>query len=264
MTGRREGEGKIALVTGASAGIGASMARALGRHGFDLVLTARRADRLTAFADELQRAFGVRARTYPGDLALAQTCTQLVHALQRDGIAIDFLVNNAGYGIHERYHETPWEVQRDFVQVMVAAPCELVHRLLPGMMRRGYGRIINVASVAGFLPGVRGNTLYGASKAFLISFSQSLHSEQRGTGVHVTALCPGLTYSEFHDVTGTRSRMQRLPKFLWLNADRVVEDGYQAVMRNQAICVPGAQYRAIVALARKLPLRLAHRVAALR
>ena len=208
--------------------------------------------------------FGVTARAFPGDLAIAQTCGQLVDALQRDGVAIDFLVNNAGYGIHERYYETAWDSQRDFVQVMVAAPCELVHRLLPGMMQRGYGRIINVASVAGFLPGVRGNTLYGASKAFLISFSQSLHSEQRGTGVHVTALCPGLTYTEFHDVTGTRSRMQRLPKFLWLNADRVVEEGYQAVMRNQAICVPGLQYRAIVTLARKLPLRLAHRIAALR
>jgi len=132
------------------------------------------------------------------------------------------------------------------------------------MMKRGYGRIINVASVAGFLPGMRGNTLYGASKAFLISFSQSLHSEQRGTGVHVTALCPGLTYSEFHDVTGTRSRMQRLPKFLWLNADRVVEEGYHAVTRNQTICVPGLQYGAIVSLARKLPLRVAHRIAALR
>lgn len=262
MTGPRDGSGKVALVTGASAGIGAAMARALARHGFDLVLTARRADRLVALADELHRAFGVTARVYPGDLAVAQTCAQLVNALGRDGIAIDFLVNNAGYGIHERYCEAPWEMQRDCVQVMVAAPCELVHRLLPGMMERGYGRIINIASVAGFLPGVQGNTLYGASKAFLISFSQSLHSEQRGKGVHVTALCPGLTYTEFHDVTGTRSRMRRLPKFLWLNADHVVEDGYQAVMRNQAICIPGLQYRAIVAVVRRLPLRLAHRMAA--
>jgi len=264
MTAAPEGAGRTALVTGASAGIGAAMARTLARQGFDLVLTARRAGRLVAFADELHRTFGVAARAIPGDLAIAQTCGQIVDALTRDGIAIDFLVNNAGYGIHERYYETAWERQRDFVQVMVAAPCELVHHTLPGMMKRGYGRIINVASVAGFLPGIRGNTLYGASKAFLISFSQSLHSEQRGTGVHVTALCPGLTYTEFHDVTGTRSRMQRLPKFLWLNADRVVEEGYHAVMRNQTICVPGLQYRAIVSLARKLPLRVAHRIAALR
>jgi uncharacterized protein len=262
VTATREGAGKTALVTGASAGIGAAMARFLARHGFDLVLTARRADRLATLAHELHRAFGITARAWPGDLAVAQTCRQLVDALERDGIAIDFLVNNAGYGIHERFYETSWETQRDFVQVMVAAPCELVHRLLPGMMERGYGRIINVASVAGFLPGVRGNTMYGASKAFLISFSQSLHSEQRGKGVHVTALCPGLTYTEFHDVTGTRSRMQRLPKILWLNADRVVEEGYQAVMRNQATCVPGLQYRAIISLVRRLPLRLAHRIAA--
>ncbi len=175
--------GKTALITGASSGIGAAMARVLAHHGFGLVLTARRAARLDQLADELQRAHGIVARVYPGDLADPETCARLAGALERDGLAIDFLVNNAGYGISERFRDTDWQRQRDFVQVLMTAPCELTHRLLPGMIRRGYGRILNVASVAGFMPGVRGNTLYGASKSFMISFSQSLHTEQQGTGV---------------------------------------------------------------------------------
>ncbi len=264
MTAQPAADRKTALITGASAGIGAAMARVLARNGFDIVLTARRGPRLAELANELQRAHGIAAHVYPGDLANPETCAGLVAAFERGRVAIDFLVNNAGYGIHEGFQETVWEQQRDFLQVMVTTPCELTHRLLRGMIDRGYGRIINVASVAGFLPGVRGNTLYGASKAFLVSFTQALHTEQLGTGVHVTALCPGLTYTEFHDVTGSRRRMQRLPKFLWLDAGRVAEEGYRAVMRNQAICIPGLQYRTIVSIVRALPLRLAHGIAATR
>lgn len=240
------------------------MARVLAKQGFDLALTARRTSRLAELAGELQRAHGIVVRIYPGDLAKPETCAGLVAALERDGIAIDVLVNNAGFGIRELFRETDWDRQRDFLQVMVTAPCELTHRLLPGMIRRGYGRILNVASVAGFLPGTRGNTLYGASKALLINFTQSLHTEQQGTGVYASALCPGLTYTEFHDVKGSRSQMQRLPKFLWLDANRVAEDGYRAVMRNQAICIPALQYRAIVSIVRALPLGLAHRIGRLR
>jgi len=264
MTAKPPNERKTALVTGASAGIGAALARVLAREGFDLVLTGRRAARLAQLAAELERAHGVTARIYAGDLANPATSTAIVTSLERDRLAVDFLANNAGYGIHESFHDTGWDRQKDFLQVMVTAPCELTHRLLPGMVRRGYGRILNVASVAGFMPGVRGNTLYGASKAFLVSFTQALHTEHRGTGVHATALCPGLTYSEFHDVTGSRRSMQRLPKFLWLDAGRVAEAGYRAVMRNQAVCIPSIQYRAIVSVVRALPLGLAHRIAATR
>ena len=232
--------------------------------GFDVVLTARRNERLIALASELEQNCGIRARVFPGDLALPNACADLTAALERDGIVVDMLVNNAGYSISRSYRDTSWEEQRDFLQVMVIAPCELTHRLLPGMSGRGYGRIINVSSVAGLLPGARGNTLYGAAKALLIGFTQSLHTEQRGTGVHISALCPGYTYTEFHDVTGSRSKLRRSPRFLWLDAGRVAEEGYRAVMRNQTICVPGLQYRAILRLARLLPLALVHRIAAMR
>ena len=128
------------------------------------------------------------------------------------------------------------------------------------MQARGYGRILNVASVAGLLPGSASHTLYGAAKAMLVSFSQALHSEQEGTGVYVSALCPGFTYSEFHDVNGTRARMKSTPKWMWLSAEQVAEDGYRAVMKNQTVCIPGRQYKAISTLVRLLPLDVAYRI----
>jgi hypothetical protein len=246
MSVTREGSGRTALITGASAGIGMALAQIFAAKGFDLVLTARRADRLQALAGELQHIHGIAARAMPADLAQPETPADLLAALAQAGIAVDVLVNNA--------------VQRDFLQVLVTAPCELAHRLLPAMTRRGYGRILNVASVAGMMPGSASHTLYGAAKALMIKFSQSLHSEQSETGVFVSALCPGFTYSEFHDVNGTRAAMNRLPKFLWLSADRVAADGYRALMRNQPICIPGMQYKLISAMVRLLPMGVAYRL----
>ena len=259
-----EEQKRTALVTGASAGIGAELARVFATKGFNLVLTARRADRLNVLADELRSRHSIRVRTIPADLALPETPNALVEALARDGIIVDALINNAGFAVPNRYRDSSWDAQRDFLQVLVAAPCELIHRLLPGMTQRGYGRILNVASVAGLMPGAASHTLYGGAKAMLIKISQSLHSEQKGTGVHVTALCPGFTYTEFHDVTGTRDEMRRMPKLMWLSAERVAREGHDAVMKNQAVCIPGAQYKTITALARLLPLGAGHHVAELR
>lgn len=260
MTANRDGAGKTALVTGASAGIGMAFARILASRGFDLVITARRAGRLEHLARELESRTGVRVRILPADLARTNAPAQLVERLEQQQIAIHMLVNNAGFGIAGRFRDVSWESHSGFIQLMVTAPCELTRHLLPGMTRRGYGRIINVSSVAGLIPGAASSTLYGASKAFLISFSQALHSEQRGTGVNVCALCPGYTHTEFHDVSGTRERMNRMPNFLWLDATRVVEEGYRSVMRNQPICVPGLQYKTIVSLTRLLPMSVAHRL----
>jgi hypothetical protein len=265
MTGARparsgEGKGRIALITGASAGIGAELARVFAAHGFSVVLTARRAERLTALAKELEGTYGVEARAWPADLARPETPGQLVAALSRAGITVDALVNNAGYGVSGNYRDVPWETHRDFLQVLVTAPCELTHRLLAGMHARGYGRILNVASVAGLMPGSASHTLYGGAKAMMIKWSQSLHSEQKGTGVFVTALCPGFTLTEFHDVTGTRAAMNRLPKALWLSAERVAAEGYRAVMKNRPLSVPGLPYQAITALVRFLPMNTAHRL----
>jgi short-subunit dehydrogenase len=237
----RDGPGKTALVTGASSGIGKAFAELLAEKGYTLVITARRRDRLDALAETLRQRHAIEVHTIAADLAEADASARIVAELQHRGILIDFLVNNAGYG----------------VQVMVTAVLDLTYRLLPSMLARGWGRVINIASVAGMVPAPAGHTLYGASKAFLIRFSEALHSENGRNGVNVTAVCPGFTYSEFHDVTGTRDKMNKVPGMLWLTADDVAREGYEAVMRGDPVVVNGRIYRLLVWLNGALPRPLA-------
>ncbi|MBI1197281.1 MAG: SDR family NAD(P)-dependent oxidoreductase [Phenylobacterium sp.] len=247
-------ERRLALVTGASAGIGAAFARTFARHGYDLALTARRADRLEALAEEIRAAHGVEALTLAADLADPKAPGRIADHIAAQGRHVDALVNNAGYGLAGTYGATPWAEHAAFIQVMVTAPSELAHRVLGGMTERRFGRIVNVASLAGLAPPAAGHTLYAASKAFLVKFSQSLHLEAAGAGVHVTALCPGFTYSEFHDVNGTRDLVRAAtPSWLWQGAEAVAEAGYRAVEANRAVCVPGAPNKAIAALAKAIP-----------
>jgi short-subunit dehydrogenase len=245
---------RLALVTGASAGIGAAFARILAGHGYDLALTARRGDRLEALADEIRLRAGVEILTVAADLAEADAPDRILQHLAAHGRTVDALVNNAGYGLTGAYADTAWEDQRAFLQVMQVAPCELAHKVLPGMVERRFGRIVNVASLAGLVPGAAGHTLYAATKGFLVKFSQSLHLESEAHGVHVTALCPGFTFSEFHDVNGTRAQISAAtPPWLWLGADEVAAAGYEAVEANRTVCVPGAPNKAIAALAKLIP-----------
>jgi short-subunit dehydrogenase len=249
-----------ALVTGASAGIGAAFARELASRDVSLVLTARRDDRLSALAAELSARHDVRVECITADLAEPTAPETLCNEIQRRGIAIDILVNNAGYGLPGHYPAQPWSAHAQFLQVMVQAPCHLAYLLLPGMQQRGYGRIINVASLAGLIPGSAGHTMYGASKAFLIKFSQSLALENRARGVNVCAVCPGFTYSEFHDVTGTRNVVSRMPNWMWLTAAEVAHRGMDAVERGEIVYVTGRINRAIKTLVKLVPDRLALRL----
>jgi short-subunit dehydrogenase len=245
---------RLALVTGASAGIGAALARVYASHGYDIALSARREDRLHALSDELRLRFGVEGLVIPADLADPGSPEQILSAIAANGREVDALVNNAGYGLPGAYAATRWADQQALLQVLVTAPCELAHKLLPGMLERRFGRIVNVASLAALMPGAKGHTLYGPAKALIMRFSQSLHLEAQGTGVHVSALCPGLTYSEFHDVTGTRAQVsENAPTWMWLGADEVAEAGYEAAEANRPICVPGAPNKAIAALSKIIP-----------
>ncbi len=250
---------RFALVTGASAGIGAAFARELAARGCALVLTARRTDRLDALAAELREKYAVRCECIAADLADPVAVENLCAEIARRGIAVDILVNNAGYGVPGSFLTPAWRTHADFIRVLMTAPCELVHRLLPGMQRRGYGRVLNIASLAGHIPGSAGHTLYGASKAFLVKFSQSLALENTATGVNVCAVCPGFTYSEFHDVTGTRGIVSKMPKWMWMRAEDVARIGIDAAERGEIVCVTGRVNRAIKALFKLLPDRFALR-----
>jgi len=247
---------RVALITGGSSGIGEAFAEVFAADGCDVVLTARREDRLRAVQERLQRQHGVHVDVITADLSQRDASAALCAEIAARGLKIDALVNNAGYGVPGAYVASPWDTHAAFIQVMVTAVAELTHRLLPGMIERRYGRIVNVASLAGLVPAPAGHTLYAASKAFLIKFSESLAHEVRRDNVHVTALCPGFTLSEFHDVTGTRAAMNRLPRFMWMDAAAVARQGHAAVMAGQSIVVTGRVNSAIATLVRILPQRL--------
>jgi short-subunit dehydrogenase len=168
-------------------------------------------------------------------------------------INIAMLVNNAGYGVPGDFEKNEWFTHKDSLQVMLNSVVELCHLFYPAMLENKYGRIINVASLAGFAPPTAGHTLYGATKSFVIRFSHSLHLEGKDKGIHVCALCPGFTYTEFHDVNGTRPMVSKLPKFMWMNVKDVVKQGINAVETNQAVKVNGKINRIIAALSSALP-----------
>lgn len=243
----------LVLVTGASAGIGASFARAYARQGCDLVLAARREDRLQALADELRTALGATCHVLRADFSQQGSAAGLMAEIKARGISIDILVNSAGYGVPGSYRGRPWQVHADFQQVMIETVAELCYLVIPDMRMRRRGTIINIASLAGIMPGTAGHTLYAPAKAWMIKFSECLSGELLPDGIRVCALCPGFTYTEFHDVNGMRPNVSRLPKLLWMTADAVVAEGLAAVARGQSVHVAGRINRLLALAARLLP-----------
>ena len=219
-----------------------------------MILTARRVDRLEQLAAELRSL--VHVEVIPADLGDPQAPGLLAAEIQRRGLPVRILVNNAGYGVPGRYLTRDWQTHAQFLQVMIGAVSELTWRLLPAIRSCGNGRILNVASFAALVPGADGQTLYAAAKAYLVRFSESLSLENLDRGVHVTVLCPGFTWSEFHDVTGTREMMSKLPKWAWLETDAVARAGIDGVERGQVVVVPGRFYKLLRFLAKHLPDRL--------
>lgn len=247
---------RTVLITGASSGIGEAFADVFAAEGFDIVIAARREERLAVVGRRLHDRYGVGVHTLRIDLADVGAVEQLCEAVAARGITVDALVNNAGYGIPGAFTASEWTRHAALLQVMVVAVAELTHRLLPRMLERGYGRIINVASLAALVPAPAGHTLYAASKAFVVKFSEALANEVRAGGVHVTALCPGFTMSEFHDVTGTRSTVSELPGWLWMDAPSVARQGFDAVMAGTPLHVTGRVNRTIAAAVRFVPQSL--------
>ena len=240
-----------ALITGASSGIGEAIAREYAQRGKPLILTARRQDRLEILAQELSALAPCVIIT--ADLADLKAPQQLFDEIQAKGLKVDTLVNNAGYGVPGRYLSEPWKIQQDLMQVLMGSMAELIHLFLPAMEANKYGRILNVASLAGLVPGAAGHTLYGASKSWVIKFSECLALESNSRGVHVTALCPGFTYTEFHDVNGMRKSISQLPKFLWLTSAEVAKIGVDAVEAGKVRVISGSVNNVIAWMTRYLP-----------
>jgi short-subunit dehydrogenase len=236
---------KAALITGASAGLGAEFARQLAAQGYHLILSARRQERLEELTASLKNT---SSEILVADLAEAdgiQTVSDKISAQDN----LQLLVNNAGFGLPGSFARTEPEKLNAMAQVHMNASILLTRAALPGMISRKQGDIINVASMAGFLP-LR-SVLYGASKAFLIAFSQSLELELTGSGVHVQALCPGFTHTEFHDAEGTGDAIRRsIPGILWLSAEQVVRHSLKDMARHKNVSIPGWQYQIIGVLMR--------------
>lgn len=249
------------LVTGASAGIGAALARVYAERGWDVILTARRTPALVALADELMAKHGVEAVVIPADLADPQAPAALTAEISRRGLSVDGLVNNAGFSRTEGFLKADPADHAAMIAVMLSAPVALSRMLAPAMVERGYGRILNVASLAGQMPATGGDTLYGPIKSFLIKASQGLHLELAGTGVHVTALCPGYTLTEFHDANGTRQEVSAAyPAWMWQTADHVAWVGCDAVEANRPRVTPGVMNNVLAGLAKHLPDAVALRM----
>lgn len=235
------------MITGASAGIGGSFARLLGREGYDLVLVARNENRLKETAEALQKQFSIKCEVLVADLSTEQGC-KLVEARVCDlHRPIDVLINNAGFGIRESFQTSQIESEQQLLDVLVRTPMRLMHSALPLMRERNSGIIINVSSVAGWIAG----GTYSAAKSYLTVLSESLHTELRATQVNVMALCPGFTHTEFHQ--RGKMKMDALPRFMWLKADDVVKKAWADARAGKAISVPGWQYAIVSSLARFAP-----------
>jgi short-subunit dehydrogenase len=226
-------KGRVALVTGASSGIGAAFARELASRGADVVLVARSQDKLVALAEELSAQFGVTADVAVADLAAPGAADKLASQLSRLDRQIDVLVNNAGFGLFAQLHEADGAALADMVRVNVSALVDLTRLYLPAMLERGSGAIINVGSTAAFQP-VPYMAVYGATKAFVLSFTEALWAETRDTGVHVTAICPGSTETEFFDVAGPDAQVGKP-----IPPQQVVNAALRALDRRHSTTVTG-------------------------
>jgi Short-chain dehydrogenases of various substrate specificities len=243
-----------ALITGPTSGIGNAFARRLAADGHGLVLVSRDAARLEELAVGLRSTYGIDVEVLVADLADSEGCRSIEKRLA-DGSPIDLLVNNAGFSLNKRFLTGDIDDEEAMLRVLVRAVLRLTRAAVPGMVERGHGAVINVSSVAGFVP----QGTYSAAKAWVTAFSQGLAGDLAGTGVRVMALCPGFTHTEFHERAG--HDMSKTPNWLWLNAPKVVDDALRDLRRGAAVSVPGAQYKAIVSLARHAPVQTLNRVA---
>jgi len=233
---------RTALITGASAGLGKEFARQLAAQGYNIVLVARDPAKLEATAAELKAAHAVSTYCLSADLCDPAAPRQLFEQIQQQDLQIDFLVNNAGVAGPNLLEEKNWQKQQDFFQLMMLSMAELCQLFVPPMQQRGWGRVINIASVAARIPR-GGGCNYGPSKAWVVALSEELALTVAGDGVKVCALCPGFTHTEFHERAGLDDMKASSPSWLWYDADVVVREGLAAVERGKRVYLSGRLYR---------------------
>ena len=243
---------KWALVTGATAGIGESFTRVLAREGLNIILVARDLERMKERAAYLESQFKVQTSIIQADLATDTGCAKVEKYINEN--AIEVLINNAGFGINKKFSVSALDSEQQLLDVLVRTPMRLMHTVIPQMKERNSGSIINVSSVAGWIAG----GTYSASKSYLTVLSESLHTELSGTGIKISALCPGFTHTEFHE--RGRMKMNGLPEFMWLNADHVVSQAWKDNQNGKVISVPCWQYIILSAIARFGPRPLVRKI----
>jgi short-subunit dehydrogenase len=250
-------KGATALVTGASSGIGEVFARELARRGMDLILVARGADRLGEIAGELSAQHGVRVEVLPSDLSEPGAAQQVYQEVERRGLAVHMLINNAGFGTHGRFEELDPEREQQEIRLNIGALVDLTHAFVPPMLARGGGAVINIASLAAYQP-IPYMAVYGATKAFVVSFSAALAEEYRGRGLRVLALCPGATATNFFNVAGGGPVAAGGMR----TSEQVVATGLRALERGQSVVLDGLLNTLLGAAGKWAPFWLSARIAA--
>lgn len=243
-----------ALITGATAGIGNAYAELLAKQGFDLVLVARDLPRLNQVAKRLSKTYKIKVETLKADLTKPAQLARVEKRVSNISKPIEVLVNNAGFGIKQSFIDTQIKKEQELLDVLVTAPLRLTHAVLPGMIKRNNGTIVNVSSVASWIAG----GTYSAAKSYLTVFTEYLHTELKGTNVNISALCPGFTRTEFHQ--RGKMRMSGLPNFMWLTVDQVVAQSWKYAKAGKVICIPGWQYLILSTVARIAPRPLVRKL----
>lgn len=238
-----------ALITGASAGLGSEFARQLAAAGHGLVLVARRAEPMEQLAAELREKHGVAVDIITADLSLSSAPADIHAEIQRRGFDIDYLINNAGSEGPDLVKVRDWPRQEAYLRLMMTSVAGMCHEFIPGMLDRGFGRVLNVASVAGLLT-VANDYSYGPTKAYLVALSKGLAASFRDRGIHVMALCPGFTHTEFHDSDRLTEMKAGMPRWLWYDADVVIREGLAALERGRIEYTSGRLYRFLIPILR--------------
>jgi short-subunit dehydrogenase len=237
---------RLAVITGASSGIGETFARSLAGEGCDLCITGRRVEKLESIANDLRQQFNISVEVIVADLSTDSGIHQVEDWIKTHP-RIDLLINNAGFGIRSQFANKPADVYGEMISVHVLAAMRLTSAVLPAMIKEKQGAVINVSSLTAYLP-LAGNAVYSGTKSFLNSFSRALSYELKNTGVKVQLLAPGFTYSDFHKRVeySHLNTYNTVPKFLWMTSEQVVQSSLNALARNRPTCIPGLINKIIV------------------